>query len=84
MRWWIQIQEQENQKNKKEKKMASGDQMKDRHRQVILIKRFKNYEDKIIYRGTQRKARKLIPPSKKDQYEIIFIKPLKENRKWTI
>lgn len=47
--------------------------MKDKHRQVILIKKFKNYEDKIIYRGTLRMAKKLIPPSKKDQYEIQFI-----------
>jgi len=53
--------------------------MKDRHRQVILIKRFKNYEDKIVYRGTYRKAQKLIPPSKKDQYEIIFIKKEAKN-----
>lgn len=51
--------------------------MKDRHRRVILIKKFKKYENKIIYRGTLRKAKKLIPPSKKDQYEIILIK--KEN-----
>ena len=48
--------------------------MKDKHRQVILVKKFANYEDKIIYRGTLRKANKLIPPSKRDQYEILFIK----------
>lgn len=48
--------------------------MKGKHRQVILIKKFENYEDKIIYRGTFRKAKKRIPPSKKDQYEILFIK----------
>ena len=48
--------------------------MKDKHRQVILIKKFKKYEDKIIYQGTLRKAEKLIPPSKKDQYEIKEVK----------
>ena len=48
--------------------------MKDRRRRVILIKKFEKYENKIIYKGTHRKAKKLIPPSKKDQYEIIFIK----------
>jgi hypothetical protein len=48
--------------------------MKDKHRQVILVKKFKNFEDKIVYRGTLRKAKKLIPPSKKSQYEIYFIK----------
>lgn len=48
--------------------------MKDKHRQVILIKKFENYENKIIYQGTYRKAKKMIPPSKKDQYEILFIK----------
>lgn len=48
--------------------------MKDKRKQVILVKKFKNYEDKIIYRGTLRMAKKRIPPSKEDQYEIIFIK----------
>ena len=48
--------------------------MKDKHQQVILIKKFKKYEDKIIYKGTRRKANKLIPPSKKDQYEIREVK----------
>lgn len=54
--------------------MAPGNQMKDGHRRVILIKKFTGFEDKVIYRGTYRKAQKLIPPSKKDQYEIVFIK----------
>lgn len=47
--------------------------MKDKHKQVILVKKFKNFEDKIIYRGTLRKAKKRIPLSKKDQYEIFPI-----------
>jgi len=47
--------------------------MKDKHKQVILVKKFKKFEDKIIYRGTLRKAKKKIPPGKKDQYEIHFI-----------
>jgi len=38
--------------------------------QVILIKKFA-YGKKEIYEGTLRKARKLIPPSKRDQYTII-------------
>ena len=37
--------------------------------QVILTKKFA-YGKKEIYEGTLRKARKLIPPSKRDQYTI--------------
>lgn len=42
-------------------------------RPVVLIKRFTEFEDKVVYRGTFRKAEKLIPPSKADQYRIIFL-----------
>ncbi len=42
----------------------------DRKTKVILFKKF-NYGRKIMYEGTLRKARKLIPPSKKDQYLIL-------------
>jgi len=38
--------------------------------QVVLIKKF-SYGTKEIYEGTLRKARTLIPPSKKNQYTII-------------
>ena len=41
--------------------------------QVILLKKF-SYGTKEIYRGTLRKAQRLIPPSKKDQFKIIEIK----------
>ena len=43
-----------------------------KHKKCILIKKFKEYPDKIIYQGTLRKAKAMIPPSKKDQYEIQF------------
>jgi len=42
----------------------------DKKTQVFLIKKF-SYGGKRIYEGTLRKARKLIPPSKKNQYIII-------------
>ena len=41
-----------------------------RKTKVILLKDF-SYGKKVIYEGTLRKARKLIPPTKKDQYTII-------------
>ena len=44
----------------------------DRKTKVKLIKNF-SYGKKIIYEGTLRKAQKLIPSSKKDQYTIINI-----------
>jgi len=54
-------------------KKLEGDTMKDKHEKVMLVKKFKNYEDKVIYTGTRRGAEKRIPESKKDQYEIIPI-----------
>lgn len=42
----------------------------DKKTKVILLKDF-SYGEKAIYEGTLRKARKLIPPTKKDQYTII-------------
>ena len=44
-----------------------------KHRKCILIKKFHEYPDKVIYQGTLRRAKDMIPPSKKDQYEIKFI-----------
>lgn len=44
-----------------------------KRRPVILIKRFTDFEDKIIYRGTLRKAERMIPPSKAKQYRIVFL-----------
>ena len=41
---------------------------------ATLIKKFKDYPDKIIYQGTLKGAKRRIPPSKKDQYEIQFKK----------
>ena len=61
--------------------MAPRDQMKSKRRQVVLIKKFTGFEDKVIYKGTYRKAKKLIPPSKKDQYKILFIKSQKDKAK---
>ena len=46
--------------------------MINRKTKVMLIKNF-SYAEKVIYEGTLRKARKLIPSSKKDQYKIIDI-----------
>lgn len=45
----------------------------DKRTPVILIKEF-SYGKKEIYRGTWRKAKKMIPPSKKDQFEIVVLK----------
>lgn len=42
----------------------------DKKTRVILTKKFA-YGKKEIYEGTLRKARTLIPPSKKNQYTII-------------
>jgi len=39
-----------------------------------LIKKFKEWPDKIIYQGTLKGAKRRIPTSKKDQYQIIFKK----------
>jgi len=44
-----------------------------KNRPVVLIKMFTGFEDKEVYRGTLRKAKKLIPPSKADQYRIDFL-----------
>ena len=44
-----------------------------KRRPVLLIKRFAEFEDKVIYQGTLRKAERLIPPSKVDQYKIVFM-----------
>lgn len=52
--------------------MASGSEQ-GKSRPVILIKRFTEFEDKEIYRGTLRKAKRMIPPSKADQYKIVFL-----------
>jgi len=46
---------------------------KNKHRKCILVKKFHEYPDKVIYQGTLRRAKDMIPPSKKDQYEIKFI-----------
>ena len=40
---------------------------------VLLIKKF-SYGEKVIYKGILRKAQRMIPPSKKDQYKIIVLK----------
>ena len=45
---------------------------KERRKTVTLIKHFKEYPDKIIYQGTLRKAKTMIPLSKKEQYSIIL------------
>ena len=42
-----------------------------KRQQVILIKKFTEFPNKEIYRGTRRKAELMIPPSKADQFEII-------------
>jgi|GEM_PF-4870771 len=42
---------------------------------VILVKHFRNFPDKLIYRGNLKRAKRMIPPSKREQYEIRFLKP---------
>ena len=44
-----------------------------KHTKVILIKKF-SYGERVIYKGILRKAQRMIPPSKKDQYKIIVLK----------
>lgn len=39
----------------------------------VLIKKFLDYPEKEIYQGTLKGAKKRIPPSKKDQFEIRFV-----------
>ena len=41
---------------------------------VKLVKMFSSYPDKVIYRGSLKKAKSMIPPSKKEQFRIDFIK----------
>lgn len=45
----------------------------DKHTKVILMKKF-SYGERVIYTGILRKAQRMIPPSKKDQYKIIVLK----------
>ena len=44
-----------------------------KHTRVILMKKF-SYGEREIYTGIWRKAKRMIPPSKKDQYKIIVLK----------
>ena len=46
---------------------------KENHRKVQLIKKFKAYEDKVVYTGTLKGALKRIPESKKNQFEIVYL-----------
>ena len=39
----------------------------------VLVKLFRDYPEKEIYHGTLKGAKKRIPPSKKDQFEIRFV-----------
>lgn len=55
--------------NQKEIKLTH----ENKHRKCILVKKFSDFPDKVIYQGTLRKAKTMIPPSKKDQYEIKFV-----------
>ena len=41
---------------------------------VRLVKMFRDYPDKVIYRGTLRRAKDMIPPSKKEQFRIEFFR----------
>jgi predicted ATPase len=66
----VQEQSQETQNEKKEKKKMA---VRDKNRPVVLIKKFDDFEDKVIYRGPLRKAKRMIPPSKASQYEIVFL-----------
>jgi len=51
--------------------MASKIKKVERKKPCKLIKKF-SYGEKVVYEGTYRKALSLIPPSKEDQYQIIF------------
>ena len=41
---------------------------------VKLVKMFRDYPDKVIYRGTLKEAKRRIPPSKKEQFRIEFFR----------
>jgi hypothetical protein len=41
---------------------------------VNLVKMFRDYPDKVIYRGTLKEAKRRIPPSKKEQFRIDFFR----------
>ena len=49
--------------------------MKNKKKTATLIKVWDHngfYREKIIYQGTLRGAKKRIPPSKKEQFRIVF------------
>lgn len=48
----------------------------DKNRRVKLIKKFRDYSDKVIYEGTLRGALRRIPRTKKKQYEIVSLEDL--------
>lgn len=41
---------------------------------VRLVKMFRDYPDKVIYRGNLKGAKEMIPPSKKAQFRIEFFR----------
>ncbi len=41
---------------------------------VKLVKMFHDYPDKVVYTGTLKKAKSMIPPSKKEQFRIDFFR----------
>ena len=43
------------------------------NRKAVLTKHFRDYPDKVIYKGTLKGCKKRIPESKKDQFTISFI-----------
>ena len=42
-------------------------------KKAVLIKKFVEWPDKVIYRGTLRGCKKRIKKSQKDRFEIQFI-----------
>lgn len=56
------------------KKPCQGHVAEGNNKTCTLIKKFKDWPDKIVYQGTLKGAKKRIPPSKKDQYQITFKK----------
>lgn len=41
-------------------------------KKAVLVKKYYNFPDKVIYRGTLRGCKNRIKPSQKDRYEIVF------------
>lgn len=42
-------------------------------KKAVLIKKYSDWPDKVVYRGTLKGCKKRIKPSQKNRFEIRFI-----------